>query len=1311
MVSKKSLSLVVILALFFIASALPFASAIGWDNTKDSITVPRGESLSLGGEVVEYNPIWEKYKPIKVTNAFGFGKTLMRGAITQHDDFCGADCSSTFKIYLAEDSVLIDDVDFYTIKDDGLRVKQDVRSYQFYIIKNKKLIPYELGTQVSKGNYEVQLYAEKKPSRTVDWVIKTQGETLTSWAVWGENTLTNDLVSYWKLDEASGTIDDSGGSNDGTVSGATYSQPGIINTSMGFDGNDKIEFGTSSSLRPTAEITYSSWFKTSSTGSGKYLINNEHQTGDRGGGLRIETTNKCGLRMHIGASLKSIIGTTTVTDNTWHHCAATYNGSTITLYVDGSPEGTPISATGLLSYNSVETTLGKRSEGASPFYFIGDIDETGIWNRSLTSTEISDIWNVGIGISYPFNNGIVTLNSPADNFTSTTPDITFNCSATITGGATLTNMSLWDNSTGSWAIRNTSDLSFSSVEGLVSYYELDEQDTSGTGTIIDSTGLHDGTNVGADNSTGKIGTAYDFVASNSDRIDLGFKFLTRPITVNLWAKSEDAGTTDFYFGADDGGFDWTIYEAGGTWWISTGTDALSSGQSVTTDWVMLTMVINTTNSYIYTNGTLRATGNTADQSTVNDFHIGDVTGSRYPDALIDEVGIWNKSLSPSEISDLWNTGLAERPGSPTSSTQTFQKTISGPTDWTCSAGDSDGDRGFGENRTVSLDSEAPAINITFPTTSFDYRASGQNTSLNWTVNDTGTLASCWYEYNNTNSTVPCASQNASFILTSQKNITFYANDSVANEGNFTRSWTYKVFGNSETYNLTTYETAAEGFKINLTSDGTQLVLAALVYDGTAYTTTKVGNNSEMEFNRNIILPQISTPTAQNKSFYWNITYGSEVFPSATINQSVGRIALGLCNSTLTVPYINLTFKDEETTIATNATIDTSTWNYYLASGDGTVNNTLLYLTTNANESYGFCFIPSDRTLTSAVELQYSDTGYPQRRWSTSGSLTNTTSTPTLYMLASADGTYSVYQVQDTVGNGIEGVAVVVERQFVGVWTLVEQGTTDSAGGFTGWLNPDYDHRLTFTKSGFTTQQVTVRPSSSTYTIVMGTGDSAAVYNSSLDGLSWTVYPDLGKILLPNTTQLFLFNITANLSNIVSCKMEIVNNNSVSLGTTIGCNSQGGNLSLSIPLGMNRSFRGIYSVNIGEGYFIIDADSFWTSMTLNIPERGTLTAFFKYARDLNEWGSDDARQEYSRIVLFFLILSIVMAFISLTTGWDLITAGGSIVFMFFVILFGSYAGFLTISYAGLNPWMDQYVVAFIMGLFTIGFIFNKLERRA
>ena len=45
--------------------------------------------------------------------------------------------------------------------------------------------------------------------------------------------------------------------------------------------------------------------------------------------------------------------------------------------------------------------IGSRSSGAWN-EFEGEIDELGIWSRVLTADEVTELWNGGAGITYPF---------------------------------------------------------------------------------------------------------------------------------------------------------------------------------------------------------------------------------------------------------------------------------------------------------------------------------------------------------------------------------------------------------------------------------------------------------------------------------------------------------------------------------------------------------------------------------------------------------------------------------------------------------------------------------------------------------------------------------------------------------------------------------------------------------------------------------------------------------------------------------------------------------------------------------------------
>jgi len=50
---------------------------------------------------------------------------------------------------------------------------------------------YEMGEVVKAGTYNLRLDGQKKPSRTVDWIVKSNGIWTDEWAVWGSE---NDLI-------------------------------------------------------------------------------------------------------------------------------------------------------------------------------------------------------------------------------------------------------------------------------------------------------------------------------------------------------------------------------------------------------------------------------------------------------------------------------------------------------------------------------------------------------------------------------------------------------------------------------------------------------------------------------------------------------------------------------------------------------------------------------------------------------------------------------------------------------------------------------------------------------------------------------------------------------------------------------------------------------------------------------------------------------------------------------------------------------------------------------------------------------------
>lgn len=187
-----------------------------WDNNKESINVAKGNKLNVGNKQLDYNSLWEKYKPIEITNSFGLGSTLFKGAITQHNDYCGTNCLSKFIVYLGEDGIPISNLKFYRL-DEGKKEERSIRYYSLSysgevtdydwrcIDTGKKYlngskvencssvrvgshigeISYNIGDILPKGTYEFTLIGEKAPYMSIDWVIISQGKIIEEWATWG----------------------------------------------------------------------------------------------------------------------------------------------------------------------------------------------------------------------------------------------------------------------------------------------------------------------------------------------------------------------------------------------------------------------------------------------------------------------------------------------------------------------------------------------------------------------------------------------------------------------------------------------------------------------------------------------------------------------------------------------------------------------------------------------------------------------------------------------------------------------------------------------------------------------------------------------------------------------------------------------------------------------------------------------------------------------------------------------------------------------------------------------------------------------
>ena len=100
----------------------------------------------------------------------------------------------------------------------------------------------------------------------------------------------------------------------------------------------------------------------------------------------------------FGSTGVEAYGTASLTANTWAHLAATYDGATLRLYVNGTQVAS-VAATGNLAASTNPLEIGGNSIYAQ--FFQGLIDEVRVYNVALTAPQIQADMNTPIGATGP----------------------------------------------------------------------------------------------------------------------------------------------------------------------------------------------------------------------------------------------------------------------------------------------------------------------------------------------------------------------------------------------------------------------------------------------------------------------------------------------------------------------------------------------------------------------------------------------------------------------------------------------------------------------------------------------------------------------------------------------------------------------------------------------------------------------------------------------------------------------------------------------------------------------------------------------
>ncbi|MDA0811072.1 MAG: LamG domain-containing protein [Verrucomicrobia bacterium] len=224
------------------------------------------------------------------------------------------------------------------------------------------------------------------------------------------------LVAWYPLDTDAN--DASGNGHNGAVVGGTvaFGQAGAnagTGLSADFPDNGHIDVPWSASLNPgiqgvngSGSFTMSVWVNASSTAGFNSPLTAREDNGATVNGPIIYNTPENiwsfwgGNNGPSGAwnPLNAVTGTTV---GTWQHIAITYDAPTTSrvLYIDGESAAT--SNVGISANAVRDLHIGSGQDDGNNFFWAGRLDDVGIWNESLSQSQIQGIMTGGIAAVVP----------------------------------------------------------------------------------------------------------------------------------------------------------------------------------------------------------------------------------------------------------------------------------------------------------------------------------------------------------------------------------------------------------------------------------------------------------------------------------------------------------------------------------------------------------------------------------------------------------------------------------------------------------------------------------------------------------------------------------------------------------------------------------------------------------------------------------------------------------------------------------------------------------------------------------------------
>lgn len=231
-------------------------------------------------------------------------------------------------------------------------------------------------------------------------------------------SLNNGLVAFWNLDEATGTRFDSGPNglnltaNNSPlattgVSAQTLTAASLVKSSVQYLN---LPIAQAGALVQTASFTLTAWVKltTAAVQAGLVTKGTIATTSTSNYSLAyVQSVNRFRATVKVVSAITITANTFgAVSTGTWYFLCLTVSApGTASFSINNGTADTTAVGAALDSNNANDFLIGAASNGSNTVVTTttldGAVDAVGFWNRVLTASEISDLYNSGQGRQFP----------------------------------------------------------------------------------------------------------------------------------------------------------------------------------------------------------------------------------------------------------------------------------------------------------------------------------------------------------------------------------------------------------------------------------------------------------------------------------------------------------------------------------------------------------------------------------------------------------------------------------------------------------------------------------------------------------------------------------------------------------------------------------------------------------------------------------------------------------------------------------------------------------------------------------------------